>query len=1069
MLWREDEIDLPTEESHAQALRRLQSVERKLAKDDNLAQLYKKKIADYVQKGYCRKLTDVEAATTTPKTWYLPHFAVTNANKPGKIRLVFDAAAKSGGTSLNDALLAGPDLLMPLTRVLYTFRERPIAFGGDIREMFHQVRIRSEDTPAQRFLWREASDAPVQTYQMAAMIFGAVSSISPCSAQFVKNRNAEQFADEMPDAVNAIWHKHYMDDYLDSVDTESEAITRIKEVLHIHEQGGFEMRNWISSSRKVLQAIPEDLRARGDIDLSSGTALPTERTLGVRWNPNEDVFFFTLSPTFSTARQDGILLTKRNILSMVMSVFDPLGFLTCFSISARIILQDVWRAGIGWDDELPATLQQHWKAWYNDLRNVTSVKIPRCYLPSDHHHDSVELHIFVDASEKAYASAAYLRSCTDTGRVDTTLVASRARVAPLKLVSIPRLELQAAVMGSRLANTLKEEHSLDIKRTVFWSDSMTVLFWIRSDAHRFRPFVAHRISEICETTDASAWRWLPSRENIADLATRGAQLEDLTPDSPWFKGPQFLQRDENLWPVEVQRCNAVDDEDKEIKREFVGSVTQVRPPSCLPDCTRFSSFSRLLRATAWVLRYVHVLKCRREKSEYDVGELSREELVEAERQLVKRCQEETFSEELNSLHRGQALQPSSRLIQLSPVIVNGVLRAQGRTERATALADQTRRPAILDPKHPFTRLLIHHHHCASGHHGQERVMNELRQRYWVLRMRSAVRHAWHDCQRCKITRAMPTPPQMGPLPSCRLTPYVRPFTFTGVDYFGPMLVSIGRRREKRYGALFTCLTTRAVHLEMAASLTTDSAIMAIRRLIARRGAPKELYSDNGTNFRGADVELRNAIRELDQDQLQQDLSGRGIEWFFNPPAAPHMGGSWERLVRSIKVALRVVLKERAPKEEVLHTLLLEAEAVVNSRPLSYVSGDLDDEPSLTPFNFLIGTTSTTQSQGNFTDSDLRLRKQWRASQRLADLFWKRWIHEYLPSLTRRTKWHQPAEPIKVDDVVILVDKNLPRGSWPRGRVTVVYPGRDNIIRVVDVKTATGTFRRPVSKLCVLHT
>ena len=1074
LLWRDGIAQLP--ESRASAEHRLYGMEKKLRNDRNLADLYCSKIKEYVEKGYCRKLSGEEAASNPPRTWYLPHFCVTNPNKPGKLRLVFDAAAKSNGMSLNDALLAGPDLLQPLTSVLYTFRERPVAFGGDIREMFHQVKIMEKDTPAQRFLWRDmACSSPPEVYQMEVMIFGAVS--SPCSAQFAKNVNAQRFADTLPEAVDAILKKHYMDDYLDSADTELEAIRRVKEVIHIHEQGGFEMRNWISSSRRVLQAIPEHLRARGDIDLSSGTALPTERTLGVRWNPNDDCFVFSLSPAMRKAADEETLMTKRHLLRTVMSVFDPVGFLTCFTVSARMILQDVWRAGIGWDDELPATLRQKWINWCAELLQVTQIKIPRCYFGREKPKGDVELHVFVDASEKAYAAVAYLRASSDTDEHTTAFVSSRARVSPLKPVSIPRLELQAAVMGSRLANTVKQEHDLAINRTVFWSDSMTVLLWIRSDAHHYRPFVAHRIGEICEHTDPDAWRWVPSKDNPADLATRGARVGDLTPDSPWFKGPSFLAQDECDWPQKSapasNSATVAASAAAEMKKLFIGTTSsnaaQPFHTSSLPDCKRFSSFTRLVRTTAWVLRFVQVLRSRVRKQPVTFRRLTADELAQAERLLVAQSQAESFPEEKRALNDGKAIGAASRLVQLHPVLDDGgLIRAKGRVFKAEALDQEARQPVILDNRHPLTALVIQQLHADGGHHGQERLINELRQRYWVLKTRSTVRKVTQACQVCKIQRAKPKAPEMAALPQCRLTPYVRPFTFTGMDYFGPMTVTVGRRHEKRYGVLFTCMTTRAVHLEIAASLTTDSAISAVRRLISRRGKPKEIFSDNGTNFRGADAELRRAL-QVDADTLGGELAGRAITWRFNPPAAPHMGGAWERLVRSVKVALRSQLKDSAPKEEVLHTFLCEAEAMVNSRPLTHVSIDADDEEALTPFHFLIGTSSIAgvAAPGVFTPTDAITRKQWRISQQMADKFWRRWLREYLPTLTRRTKWCQPVEPVQVNDVVIIVDSSLPRGRWPKGLVTAVHPGDDGVVRVVDVRTTNGGFRRPVTQVAKL--
>jgi transposase InsO family protein len=308
---------------------------------------------------------------------------------------------------------------------------------------------------------------------------------------------------------------------------------------------------------------------------------------------------------------------------------------------------------------------------------------------------------------------------------------------------------------------------------------------------------------------------------------------------------------------------------------------------------------------------------------------------------------------------------------------------------------------------------------------------------------------------------------MGQLPDFRLERSVRPFAVTGVDYFGPMEVKIGRRREKRYGALFTCMNTRAVHLELAESLDTDAAIMAIRRFVARRGCPSKMLSDNGTNFHGADNEMKKAIKELDTEKMQAEFAAKGMEWQFNPPSAPHMGGCWERLVQSVKKALKATLKEMVPKEAVLQTLLVEAENIVNSRPLTHVSVDPDDPESLTPNHFLIGSSSGNAAPGKFVEMDLCLRKQWRIAQRLVDRFWKRWVQEYLPTLTRRTKWFRRTAPVKIGDLVFIADGNLPRNQWPRGLVVGTSPDKEGQVRVAEVKTQFGMLTRPVVKLCVL--
>jgi len=392
---------------------------------------------------------------------------------------------------------------------------------------------------------------------------------------------------------------------------------------------------------------------------------------------------------------------------------------------------------------------------------------------------------------------------------------------------------------------------------------------------------------------------------------------------------------------------------------------------------------------------------------------------------------------------------------------------KGRVQADVLIGNLERNPIILDPRHPLTQLLINHVHVQHGHNGKDQITNFLKQRYCILGLREAVKRSFTHCQHCKNQRAIPSVPEMAALPVARLDSYQRPFTQTGVDYFGPMEVAIGRRREKRWGALFTCLVTRAVHLELAGSLSTDSFIMALRRFISRRGAPAHIHSDNGTNFVGAVKELKEALAELDQEQITAYLTTIETQWTFIPPYAPHMGGSWERMVRSVKTALNATLKERVPREETLRTLLTEAEMVVNGHPLTYVDADPESSEVLTPNHFLIGSASPFPMPGKFTDRDLLLNKQWRLAQRLADHFWSRWIKEILPTLTQRKKWIERKPPLQVGDVVLVVDDGLPRGTWPKGIITEVPTNKDGQTRWAMVKTVGGIYKRPTAKLCLL--
>jgi hypothetical protein len=1098
--WKNDGTDLP--ESKSVAMRRLKSIEKKMDANPEFGAEYCDKIDTYVKKGFARKLRDVEVIKEDPHMWYLPHFDVHNPNKPGKWRLVFDAASKANGVCLNDVLLQGPDLLHPLPTMLFGFRQKRIGLSGDIKDFFPRVWLRPEDAPAQRFLWRGMSrDKPPDVYEMSVLVFGAVS--SPYGAQYIRNRNAERFAADYPEAVEGIVKKHYVDDYLDCANSEEEAVKLIQDVTTIHRKGGFEIVGWSCSSREVLNQLPEEAKSSGHKDLEIESSLPVARVLGLYWDPNEDIFTFTCK--FNKVNEEIVsgnkVPTKREMLKLVMSVFDPLGFLSLFTVKAKILLQDVWRSKTGWDEEVTQDIFGKWSSWLEELKGITDLKIPRCYSWNAYQADSIQLHVFCDASEKAFAAVAYLRVEYED-QVDVSFAMGKTRVSPLKCVSIPRLELQSAVMAVRLADTIVEGHTLKIDEVHYWGDSKTVLYWIRSDSRDYKPFVSHRVGEIQEDSKVSNWHWVPTAENVADEATRDNNPCEFGVNSRWVNGPDFLKKSVNEWPKEkTDLLKDVDQDVLEKKTKEVTCLIASVDPAPVPDASKFSSFAKLIRCTAIVLRFIKlcrqktptnthcrekwrtpVIQCRggrvlrRSRPEDPAPkwvpmrlgqELLPQELDEAEKLVLKQSQWDSFPVEMDLLMKKKPVPSSSSVKTLSPYLEDGLMKLAGRTDKGKILGSGVKRPVILDPKNPVTRLLIHDYHVQAKHQGQERVVNDLRQKYWILNMRTAVKSSWTHCNTCKIRRAKPSYPEMGQLPEFRLEQPSRPFAVTGVDYFGPMEVTIGRRREKRYGVLFTCLSMRAVHLEIAASLTTDSCIMALRRFVARRGCPEKLYSDNGTNFHGASEELQNAIKELDSEKIQAAFSRQGMEWNFIPPSAPHMGGSWERLVRSVKTALTATLHERAPREEVLQTLFAEAEFTVNSRPLTHVSVDPDDPESLTPNHFLIGSsTGRVAVPGKFTPDDLWLRKQWRCAQRLADHFWKRWVKEFLPTLTKRTNWFKKTKPVEVGDLVFVADGNLPRNQWPRGLVTKVYHGSGGV-RVVKLKTQMGSLTRPVVKICVL--
>lgn len=310
--------------------------------------------------------------------------------------------------------------------------------------------------------------------------------------------------------------------------------------------------------------------------------------------------------------------------------------------------------------------------------------------------------------------------------------------------------------------------------------------------------------------------------------------------------------------------------------------------------------------------------------------------------------------------------------------------------------------------------------------------------------------------------------KMSDLPVDRILHDLPPFTNTGVDYFGPVEVKKGRSTSKRYGVIFTCMASRAIHLEVAVSLDTDACINALWHFISRRGQVAHLRSDNGTNFIGAERELRESLRALSQENIQGVLAQAGIQWSFNPPAGSHHGGVWERMIRLVRKFLSSVLRQQRLDDDGLHTVFCEVEAILNDRPITKLSDDPNDLEPLTPNHLLLLKGKPAFPPGVFTPYDQYVRRRWRQVQYLSDLFWKRWRREYLPLLQERQKWNQRRRSLKAGDIVVIMDSSAPRGSWPLGRVLDVYPDKQGLVRSVRLQTKGSVVERPVTKLCLVH-
>jgi len=1068
--WKSKNTKLPNNKVVAE--KRIDYLGNKLKKDPLLHGKYRDKMAEYLESGHACKIPK-HALAPSPKTWYVPHHATS-----GKFRVVFDCAAKFKGTSLNEHLLQGPDQTSNLMGVLLRFRSGPVAVMADIKGMFHQVMVAPEDRDSLRFLWWPNGDLDLQPeeYQMKVHLFGATSSPSVCG--FALRRVA---VENKPLASNrvieAIQTNFYVDDLLISFDSCKEAVPVITDLKSLLHSSGFSLTKFVSNDAVVLHSIPEKDRRGGQMEVDIDSP-KTEKALGVSWVPGQDQFRFRLKLTEKS-------VTRRGILSTISQCFDPLGMIQPALLPAKRLLQELCASGLGWDDPVASDKREFWNSYLVSLQALSNISVPRCYQPCNFQSCEVQLHCFCDASQTGYGAVLYLRFRGSSGQYHCSFVMGRSRVAPLKPMTIPRMELVAAVTGVELVGFVQRELNFHLDRVVFWTDSTSVLCYIRSTARRYRTFVANRIAIIQSASSPQQWRHVGTAENPADIGSRGLMPDQLSRSEIWLNGPAFLWLEENKWPANPidLRAPNLDSTDVELRSCHLTSVadhgtlpTKEYPLNLLLN--HFSNFTKLKRAVAWFVRLTKIAKAKSTKNleNLEVGPvLCAAELENAELDIIRLVQLSCFPLELALLKDTSLSDQStfgtnlkiSRLRKLSPVLSQGLIRVGGRLQRSS-LPEFSKHPIILPSAHHVTTLIIRHVHAAVGHMGPLHTLAKVREKYWIVKGHATVRKVINACRGCRVRNAPQGEQLMAPLPAPRVTAGKPPFSSCGVDYAGPLLTRVGRRETKRYICLFTCLATRAVHLECAFSLDVDSFLLAFTRFINRRGSPEELWSDNGLNFVGANRELRKSIREWNQSAFQSNMALRGIKWRFNPPAACHQGGVWERLVRSVKRVLNAIAGPSKMTDETLLTFLTEVERILNGRPLTPVSSDPRDFEALTPNHLLAGVTDPSYPLGRFLNAD-GYRKSWRLAGLLADHFWWRWLKEYMPILQQRQKWLTPKRNFRVGDIVLVGDESTKRGQWPKGLIEETYAGKDGLVRSVRLRTAKSpSLVRDVRKLYLLE-
>lgn len=1036
---------------------RFLSLEKKLARNPKLREEYTKVIEEYKILNHMKPVPkdDID----NPKAVYLPHHAIVREDRDTtKVRVVFDASCKGvNNVSLNDNLLVGPKLQQDLQHLLLRWRIHKIAIIADLVKMYRQVRVHEEDVNYQRILWRPNSAQSIEHYQLLTLTFGTAS--APYLAVKALHQLAEDEKLLYPIGAKITKNDLYMDDLMTGCENESEAVRIFEELSNLMKLGGFQFQKWSSNSNALLDIIGQDRMT--DKDSITIKLDETLKILGITWNRCEDMFEYVVKlPTLSTP------ITKRKVLSDIAMLFDPLGWVAPTITTAKAFIQKLWLAGIEWDQELPEIMLKEWITYRQELYTLSEFRIPR-WIGSSVNNQRLELQGFCDASNIAYAAVVYARVIDDQGQVTINLLRSKTKVAPVKQVSIPRLELCGAVLLAKLLSDVSQVLQVPKENVHAWTDSSVVIAWLSSHPSKWKTFVANRVSEILTIMDNNQWSHVRSEDNPADCASKGIRAKELITLELWKKGPKWLGDKEIKYNKGVfKETNLEEKASKEVC--LLANVIKEKHFESLIE--RFSSLTRMLRVLSYCRRWLQYRISQR-NNQKNTGSISVQEMNDTLLKLIGEVQSRNFKEEIEVIKSRGCVLKRSILHTLCPIIDSiGTLRVGGRLERAELRYDR-KHPIILPANNHLTLLIIRDTHLKTLHGGPQIMLNHLRYKYFIINARAQVKKYYHNCVKCKRYSSVHRTQLMGQIPDVRLKPS-KPFKSTGVDYAGPINVRFspgrGSKAYKGYICLFVCMVTRAVHLEVVSDLTAKGFIAAFRRFIARRGHCKDLYSDNATNFVGSNKILFDMLKGAQKSwpqEIVQLLTLESTEWHFNPPHAPNFGGLWEAGVRSVKNHLKKTIGDSLLTFEELSTVLTQIEACLNSRPLSLLSSDPNDPLPLTPGHFLVGEPLINIADEDH--SDVVGIDRWRLIQKMVSYFWKRWNQEYISNLNQRYKWYTKNKEPEINEIVLIKDDHVPPAKWVLGTIVKKYPGKDNITRVVLVKTINGLIKRPISRVCVL--
>ena len=1049
---------------------------------------------------------------------YLPCHIVHRPDKlTTKARVVMNGAfkMKKNGESraINSLFRQGPTLLKHIVEMLLGFRHNKHVVLADIQKMFWAISLIEKDSDVFRFWWKFDGDKEFKAYRCKSITFGIIS--SPSQSTFTLYKVADDHP-EYPLAAHAIKEQSYVDDICPSSEDKDWVINAVKELNILLPSVGMKLTKFIASDPSILDAAGVAKVDRVEQDVV--------KILGLPWEVQSDSLLMSINAILepnTTNHQP----TKRLLIKTAAKFYDPLGLCAAAFLLPKLLFKKTWQQQLSWDDPLTDDINTSWQKWLKDVEKLGTFQIPR-YISIQR--EPFMLIVMGDASKEAAAACAYVRTETKCD-----LIFAKTRVAPTKgthfddeRISIARMELVAAVLCVRIAKYLQS--LLPAKPTKVWYFTDSTITWhrIHQDESKQRPWVYNRLREIHDCSSRDQWRHCPGNLNSADIATRGCLPREALNSDRWWHGPSFLLRNEKDWPNEPKALTKKEAE----AQDAIDKVEVLRKFQDLEDAAlhvdaklftttgkmeslweRYSTWESVVKKTIYILRFLtkKVPKLKTKSSllrlfcavPHSNGQPTVSEMRAVQLMIFRRVQQVAFAREMAFSQDGTArFDPKGSLAKFNPLIdEHGLVRSRTRLQQHPTFSFANKTPIILPKGNKLCDLFIQYVHRINQHSSKQTTYYLLLTQFAIMGGRRTVAKAVFRCPTLGCQKPVMLKEIPAPLPVERLEEGAV-WEHVGVDLFGPIMVrhdchdcpdkncvhrhhcplsdagkkcTCAKKTEKRWGAIFTCLTSRAVHLELVYDMSTLAFMKAFTRFTSTRGTPTSMLSDQGKNFVKAEKELQRLYKTIDWKKVKDESAAKGIEWHFTTSRSSWTHGVTERLIKEIKTPLTLALKETNLTTSDLIDALKSIERLLQDRPLSLTSEDewAPVTPSmLTNLRLLKPLPYDPRRLKDTEPQQVPLTRLHRQRQLLLSKFWKIWQKTYLQNY-QITRYRDGTGNVRVGpgDVLLLHDKNLAQGKWLLARVVKCIRGNDGKIRRVHLRTPThkGVIERGIKLLSYL--